>query len=548
MSHQQSMQSLYVLLCTMMQIESYGRSGTTESQKQEAFLQMRGLVEGAGLYDPAAPVGESGLPLLQALIDNKNVTWSPGWMDTLTHGGAVMEAGGATLLQAWMDKRVVAHARQRYNHAAVNALTTKWLIEKTPEALWDPKKAGEWITALTGIEDPHLQIVSSDVRKRGCVESLPPEKTPARWSKSVTEVELAQLDPGAPVLLPSGTVRTLDEMWTLRGMTPHGRRLPVPTSLKLENLPHKRRDDLALRALEPSLTIDEGRRRLWSAIREKSEVLDAFMQKGIFGKTEGIQARARQILDARDEEGRGIEVFLLGTLRADSYEMTTRLPSKMEREFSYRDPKGRGIIEQVLDSAERRSWDTMMGRYNFGNLEQSVASERLTREDILGASPEQQARAVNLLIDMQLPGGDMRDAVGLVNLVATDDEKARLRQAMLLSLAIKQTKEVFRDEGSSSSTASRTSAGAKVKFHEKVIQSWRAALTDPIVLALDTTDWQQWKDLVFRPIMGDKPHWLDEELLTQFEETIALGDSRFAMADLDRGIKEKGPAGGRGRI
>jgi hypothetical protein len=524
---QETMEALYTTMMHLVRGQGYYVSGgPTDEDRQTAYSQMEALVIGAGRFDVEALVGSKKLPFFVALTQNHVIQISASWMAILTSHQKLenIQHNGKSLLAMWMNGRIIPDLR---DPGRSDIDVAKWLLTNTADKQWDGNEAGEWAAKMEHVTRTEMHNLLKIIINRGYVAKTNPSRTKLRWTGATDTAHATGISLVEMVDMPSGKQRELGDVWAGRAAM-HARFDKTDRqSLNKRELPHHRKDDLVPWALDPALTIDEGRARLWSAIMEKEEVWGAFVKIGLKSKKAERNERAQTILNARDEEGRGIETILLQAQGPDWHVFKYTLPDFLKREVSFCDIHGRGLIEQKLDPRHISLKDDMLSSMSFKGIDGKVS-----RQDLLGVSKEQQDSAVNLLIDLNIPGHHQEDeAIRAAINVATPGEAARLGQAAILGRAINEAQRALLYNWGHSGSGHQNAAN----FKENVLRKWNEALEAPIVLDIDSADWQQWREMFLEPMLqSGQPSWFSDDLKEQLNVILGKGNKVFALATLEK--------------
>lgn len=521
----------------------YYRSNIGKQETLDLFGAIEQLQRHAGGFDPWSEVDDTGLPFMQALLRADRplpLSWLEGWR--LRNGVDCMfqcTDKAQHPVNYWMEERLLPSVTKDKGETGgayldKELVVAQWLVENSPD--WDSVLASAWVERMASVSAkiaPKLQPLLEACRSRG-IALGDQTRIPERWLSEGQLKARQEQSPGemsglldAPVQCLSGRTRPLRELLGLRHHVRDGHEeAGLPGWLQepsLPELPHRRRDALAKQwVLDPDISLDRARARLWACMREKPEVLDVLRE---MAETDAARAdRIDAIVLARDPKGRTFGAFLgLNDIDTPLFSRPQWQPAD---ELVASD--GAGLIEQCLahlvDSAPYKSafrWSDKM------DLD----------EEALGPA-ERRNEWIDAIIDhLAMPPYSHGGSSSLSKIAAAlpdDRQRVRLEQAIGLNSFIRAAN-VKPHSGYPDAKQTRSLNESLFRMHP-AIKSLLAQLQDiGLVLNLGTQEWRQWQAASgLDKLRTDPPSWMDGANRALFKEVCEVMDRRSLECEFER--------------
>lgn len=459
-------------------------------------------------FDPHRPL-TAGAPIGEMLLKRSTKHFNPRfmeeWIDQFGITSIFPEAAGTRLVSHWIATIRKSLSSTYHGSAESDAPLLAWLLERAPASAvpLDPLPAIadqlEKQRTSSGLK-PAFQVLLDNVL-RHAASQVDSARPPLRWLPS--SVLLVQpIDLSVPVVCPSGTVRTLKDLALLREAPNHSpsayRGAPASSDdspSTIPQLPHGRKMELARDwMLDPDITIDTARSRLWACIEEKPEAIDQlmlWMKSAPRGHPE-FPARIEEILRTRDTFGRGVMAWLACSNAETSARLMQHLGDLIgETTHDVLAADGAGLVEQLL-TGRRLGFasDAFHGRdvSKWGKLHLDAA--------LIAGPFDRRDRIIADLIDVAIPFGIHQSLMDTMSHAAPDP---RLEVAHAWSKLFEALRHPPIEHsglpGSGRGGRSRGNAYASNQRDRLVASIDRVleAMTQyPGVLAIGTVEWRQW--------------------------------------------------------
>jgi hypothetical protein len=528
---------------------SYGSKAPVAAAESLQTLEvLESWAMNMGGFNPMAPVNAAGFPMIQALLRSDKVLpleWLTNWTDR--HGSQTVFGGvGDTdqMLSFWMENRVMPDVLKSSSLNVEELGVASWLVHNAPEHHWNARQAGCWLDALRAMTNQNyaktVTALIEELEARGASPGADATRPASRWAvrDNLRKEEDQKIDGSLLVACSSGAMRTLDQLWSLRGVTDLSSR--EVSLAKLPALPHGRRDELVRKwILEPDLNIEETRSRLWAGIHLKEEIFYAFRERSAWHSDRNDDATVRRCdraITQRDPYGRSLLANLTISQTPELRRLGQALVNgELAKPEDLYDAQGRGLIQQCLHAQS-----TNLSGDPFSSPSSPQAKDRTPEVVAAWIGPEETHQEwSDVLIDMLLPGNRYSDSSMpkfAVEILPQGDPRAKLEQALVFARFNSEITSAC-NAGIYDRTGSRNNHSIpNQRFMESVTNLSKLLKSGPLLLDIGQEEWRQWgllgRDKVL--VAGHKPAWLNDGNITALRELDALVISRALECDMLR--------------
>lgn len=429
------------------------------------------------------PVGPHGLPFVHALLAHEPpvpVSWIEAWATWFGPHSVVWEAPHGPAW-AWIEQTAIQPFETGKEVPTDVLQVATWLARNLTFGT-APARISRWVNAIAGREAAHAGALTEALRSHLLPEQAPdPQRCAERW---LPASDNASVPTDRLVRCVSGRVRPLSYLLAYRNpSTAHD-----PLDPALPALPHQRRDELIQHwILDPTVSTDVARSRLWAGLRAKPEIWEALQgRKRHLLKRNDAEAVARidAVLAARDSKGRSLCGSLQVYSRSDARSLGNDLMGD-DPSIAW-DTEGRGLMAQVLAGSPDGPW----GRHS--RLPRPRLSQPLGKSEAnawLG-DPKHIGEWVDHVLDRSFPGNFSGMAlleVG-ISLLEEGNERDRLVQALMLSNVL---------YGIRTLRATKVGDGNYTRNIHYVSQAGLTLIEHlrdtPLCLDVGCEEWQQWR-------------------------------------------------------
>ena len=306
-----------------------------------------------------------GFPVGASLLRDPKVSFCRGFFESWKEKygvQALFSQGNPSVSQLWVARLVDALNSDLSYSATDSAQVLAWVLPNAPEGQLDQdlaRQAFEVLEADRRKKHPlsaDLSDALSGHFERILGSALDPLRPPIRWSANAEDLNKGA-DLSMPVRLPSGKVRPLEEWVRLRSPSHLFLEVPGEKHSLLPDPPHGRRQELARDwVLDPKISLDEARARMWSATAKNPSSLWTLLEwlQEPPRKSPDYPERLAKLFNARDALGRSFLAFLTTHRAGDSEDREGISRYLLEHEvvpasLIYGED-GSGLVEQVFQA------------------------------------------------------------------------------------------------------------------------------------------------------------------------------------------------------